>query len=294
MRRNRRSNCLFRMALLALVLAAGFAVHAQTPTKPSPSPAASPTPSLEKEFFKNILRDQKAIWTAPLHLHGKDAKWLVPSGIGTMALITTDRITGDELAEFDRQIKPSRIISYGGSIYATGTFAATFYLFGRTKHDGRARETGILSGEAVIDSLIVSDALKAVTQRARPLSGRERSEFFDGGSSFPSGHSTQAWSVATIVAYEYHDHRAVQVAAYGTATAISLARFTSKNHYLSDVLVGSVLGYGIGQYLYHAHHREQSNSGNEADPLKTTRWPAITPLYSHHTHQYGAVFTWRL
>src|SRR6185503_17656799 len=117
--------------------------------------------------------------------------------------------------------KASRIISYGGSTYSTGAIAATFYLVGRTKNDARARETGLLSAESLIDSLIVVNGLKEITQRARPLAGRERSEFFDGGTSFPSGHSIQAWSVATIIAEEYHDNRKVQISAYSIASAVS-------------------------------------------------------------------------
>ncbi len=139
MGRNRISHCLFSMTLLAFVFSVGFPGYAQTPTKPS-TPTASPTPSLEKEFFKNVLRDQKAIWTAPLHLHGEDAKWMVPFGLGSMALITTDRITGDEIAEFDRQVKASRIVSYGGSTYGIGAVAATFYLVGRKTNNSRARD----------------------------------------------------------------------------------------------------------------------------------------------------------
>ena len=217
---------------------------------------------------------------------------MVPFGIGSMALITTDRITGDEIAEFDRQVKASRIVSYGGSTYGVGAVAATFYLVGRKTNNSRARETGLLSAEASIDGLIVSNALKGITQRARPLTGSERSEFFDGGSSFPSGHSIQAWSVATIIANEYHDHRAVQVAAYAAATAVSLSRFTVHEHYLSDVLVGSALGYGIGKYVYKAHHRNESDSGDENEPLKASRWPAISPQYSHSARQYGVALTW--
>lgn len=292
MRRNRRSHCLFSMTLLAVVLSVGFAVRAQTSPPPSPTPAASPTPALEKEFFKNILGDQKAIWTAPVHLHRADAKWMVSWGIGAMALITTDRITGDEIAEFDGQGKASQIISYAGSTYGVGAVAATFYLVGRKKNDARARETGLLSAEAAVDSLILVTALKGITQRRRPQTGRERSEFFDGGSSFPSGHSIQAWSVATIVANEYHDHRIVQVAAYGVATAVSLSRFTGRKHYLSDVLVGSALGYGIGRYVYHAHHRKVSGSASPNLEHIDSRWPTIAPQYSRRARQYGVALTW--
>jgi membrane-associated phospholipid phosphatase len=293
MRRNRRSHCLFSMTLLAVVLSAGFAVHAQTPA--ASTPTSSPTPSLEKEFFKNILRDQKAIWTAPFRLHREDAKWMVPSGMGVMALITTDRITGDEMAKFDRQVTASRIVSYAGSTYGLGAVAATFYLVGRKTNDARAKETGLLSAEALVDSLVVTSALKEITQRARPLTGRDRSEFFDGGRSFPSGHSMQAWSVATVIANEYHDRPIVQVAAYGIAAAVSISRFTGRNHYLSDVLVGSALGYGIGGYVYHAHHRKSSASdGVEEEDSRShsKRWPSIMPKYDRHARNYGVALAW--
>ena len=292
MRRNVRPHCLFGMIQLAVLLATGLAVQAQTPPTPSPTPAVRATPSLEREFFKNILRDQRAIWTAPFHVHRTDAKWMVPSGIGLMALITTDRMTGDEISEFPRLVKPSKIISYAGSTYGVGAVAATFYLVGRTKNDTRARETGILSAEALVDSLLVVHALKGVTQRARPQTGRERSEFFDGGNSFPSGHSISAWSVATIIADEYHDHRAVQIAAYGIASAVSLARFTGGKHYLSDVLVGSALGYGIGKYVYHAHHRKNSYSSDEDEGSREFRHLVIAPTYDRRARQYGAGLTW--
>ena len=291
MRRNRSSWCLFGMTVL-LGLSMGFVVHAQIPPAASPTPAVAPTPSLEKEFFKNILRDQKAIWTSPLQLERKDAKWMIPSGIGAMALFTTDRITGDEIAEFDRQVKASRIVSYAGSTYGVGIVSTAFYLVGRRTNNYRARETGILSAEAAIDSLIVGGALKLGTQRARPDALGERSEFFDGGSSFPSGHSIQAWSVATIVANEYHDRRLVQVAAYSVASAVSLARFTGGKHYISDALVGSAIGYGIGRYVYHARHRKQSDLSQEDEGPREAWWPEITPRYHRSAHEFGVAFTW--
>jgi membrane-associated phospholipid phosphatase len=263
-----------------------MAVHAQTPRE-LPVPMTSPTPSLERRFLQNILRDQKTIWTAPFHLGRSDAKWLIPTGIGAMALFTTDRITGDEIAKSHRQLKASRIVSRAGSVYGLASVATAFYLVGRKTHNARARETGLLSAEAFVDSLIVGSALKGITQRARPLAGGERSEFFDGGSSFPSGHSIQAWSVATVIAKEYHDRPLVQVAAYGLAGGISLARFTGSKHYLSDVLFGSALGYGIGQYVYRINHNNGTNAAEKA-----SHWPSITPRYNRSTRQHGVALTW--
>jgi membrane-associated phospholipid phosphatase len=290
MRSNGRSLCHFgMMVLIALVVTLN--ARAQT-ASPSPSPA--PTPTLEHEFLKNILRDQKAIWTAPFRVDRDDAKWLVPMALGTGTLIATDRTTAKGIAQFDDQLSASRWISYPGSTYGAAAVGAAFYLTGRAEHSARARETGLLSWEALVNSEIVVVSLKAITERRRPHQ-EHRGDFFRGGTSFPSGHAIHAWSVATVIANEYSDHRAVQVAAYGTATAVSLARFTGEKHFLSDILVGSALGYGVGRYVYRAHHRAASSGGGEEDEqsfLRSRRWPAIAPVFAPRAHNYGLGLSW--
>ena len=294
MRSIRFSPRLFGIVLSVIVFNLAVSARAQSPSpSPSPTPKASVTRTLEKRFFKNILDDQKVIWTSPFRLHGRDARWLAPLGLGTAALIATDRRTGDEMAESTGQLNASRIVSYAGSTYGVGGIAATFYLVGRARHDERARETGLLGAEARIDSGIVVTALKEITQRGRPLSGKDRSEFFDGGSSFPSGHSIEAWSLAAVIANEYHDRPWVQVSAYGIAAAVSLSRFTGRQHYLSDVLVGSAAGYGIGRYVYRAHHRAKTDSGDEEESRSRSKlFPLIAPEYSRRARAYGVALAW--
>src|SRR5438067_5005956 len=285
-----RSISLFSISVSVFILAVCLSAAAQTP---SPTPVASPTPTLEHDFFKNVLRDQKAIWTSPFHLHRRDARWLAPIGLGAAALIATDRRTGDEIAESTSQLNASRIVSYAGSTYGVAAVAGAFYVAGRAGHNPRARETGVLGAEALLDSAIVVSALKEITQRTRPSGGRSRGDFFDGGSSFPSGHSIEAWSLATVIANEYHDHLPVQIAAYGIASAVSLSRFTGQKHYLSDVLVGSAMGYGIGRYVYRAHHRTKPGTGdsNEEEEAsaesRTKRSMFVTPMYSRMARAYG-------
>ena len=150
----------------------------------------------------------------------------------------------------------------------------------------------MLGAEALIDSAIVVTALKEITQRRRPRAGVSRGDFFDGGSSFPSGHSIEAWSLATVIANEYHDHRLVQISAYGIASAVSIARYTGRNHFLSDVLVGSAMGYGIGRYVYRAHHRKSSNSIDEEESGVRHSWPLIFPQYDRRAREYGVGLAW--
>ena len=290
-----RSISLFSISVSIFILAGCFGAAAQTL---SPTPVASPAPTLEHEFFKNVLRDQKAIWTAPFHLHERDGRWLAPIGLGTAALIATDQQTGDEIAESTSQLNASRIVSYAGSAYGVGAVAGAFYLAGRARHDPRARETGVLGAEALVDSAIVVTAIKEITQRTRPSGGRSRSDFFDGGSSFPSGHSIEAWSLATVIAHEYHGHPAVQIAAYGIASAVSVARFTGQKHYLSDILVGSAMGFGIGRYVYRTHHltKPGTDNGSEEEEAfaESRQKPSVfvTPVYSRMARAYGVAATW--
>jgi hypothetical protein len=76
--------CFFALLIVFQLMA--FKVMAQQ--SQTPAPQVSPIPSLEKQFLKNIVRDQKKIWTAPFGLHTVDAKWLVPLGLSTTGLAT--------------------------------------------------------------------------------------------------------------------------------------------------------------------------------------------------------------
>jgi hypothetical protein len=257
----------FKRIVLALALTS-FAIagaSAQTP-KPSqqqtpPATASDPQstskPSLERQFFSNILRDQRAIWTSPSHLHRQDAWWLVPLAGGTLALLASDRATTHEGLEFSSNVTHSRVsndVSKIGSTYADVGVSGAFYLVGRIADNPRSRETGLLAGEALIDGAVISSVIKEISQRPRPQNDSGHGDFFEGGNSFPSGHAMAVWTVATVIALEYRRHRWVQLTAYGVATLVSVSRFTGSSHFLSDVLVGSAIGFGTARYVYRSHH----------------------------------------
>src|SRR2546427_3783910 len=277
--------------LLVIIIGCMSSASGQMPAS-TPTPQASPTRSLERRFFKNILRDQRAIWTSPLHLEGDDAKWLVPLGLATAALIATDRRTAGALHNDRLRLNISRDVAYLGSAGGASSIAGAFYLIGRATHNARARETGLLGGEALMDGGIVAFAIKHATQRRRPRAP-EPGDFFEGGLSFPSGHTTAAWSLATVVANEYRHNHLVQVSAYGLAAAASMARFTGRNHFLSDVLVGSAIGYGIGRYVYRTHHDPALESTSQATPRAPSKLlPLIIPRYERSAGHYGVALVW--
>ena len=305
-----RSSTLFRTAALcAAFLAASAGAAAQSPQpaepredKPLPMATPSPTPKPEGRFLRNILHDQGAIWTSPFRLGRGDARWVAPLGVATLALAATDQYTG-RLSDGRRRISVSRDISEAGSVYSTGGLAAAFYLAGRMTGNARARETGLLGAEALVDGALVYSVLKNVSQRPRPTVDGAHAEFFDGGHSFPSGHATSAWALATVVANEYRDRRAVQVVAYGLATAVSASRYTARRHFLSDVFVGSAIGYGIGRYVYKTHHDPSLDatgvsviqSGEAEGRLESARskfMPLVAPSFSRAEREYGLTLAW--
>jgi membrane-associated phospholipid phosphatase len=300
----------FRAAALCALIAsvAGVAV-AQSPRpadpdgdRPAPRATPSPTPSLERRFLKDIVRDQRAIWTSPFHLNRDDARWLAPLSVSTFALMASDQETR-ELSDSRRRASVSRDISFAGSIYSTGGLAAAFYLVGRATGNARARETGLLGGEALIDTGLVTTVLKNVSQRPRPTRDGAHAEFFDGGHSFPSGHAASAWALATVIANEYHGQSAIQVGAYALATAVSVSRYTGRNHFLSDVLVGSAIGYGIGRFVYKTHHdpvldaygadaSQEDEAEVRGESARSKLVPFFAPSFSRARREYGMALSW--
>ncbi|HYL99900.1 MAG TPA: phosphatase PAP2 family protein, partial [Blastocatellia bacterium] len=260
---------------------------------------ASPTPSLEHDFFKNVLRDQRAIWTSPFHIHRDQAYWLLPFAGVTAALLASDSATAEDGGEFAASGSHQKIsdrISSFGTIYVPAAVVGSLYLVGRITGNNKARETAVLAAEAALDTEIVGESLKLILNRQRPSASDGEGEFWSRGSSFPSGHSFEAWSIATVIANEYHDHLWVEITAYAGATLVSASRFTGHHHYLSDILVGSAIGYGIGRYVYRNHHQTPggSDSGTHHILAKIKSRLAMAPIYAPAVRTYGGSLSYVL
>ena len=221
--------------------------------------------SRERDLVPNMLIDQENFWTGPLRIRLGAVNWLVPSAAFTAALIGSDTSIEKELPTNSNLIQRSQDLSNFGLASLAGT-AGAFYFWGRFTQDDHARETGWLSGEALADGVLVSSLMQHATGRERPLEGRGRGRFWQGGTSFPSDHSAAAWALATVLAHEYPGWL-TQLLAYGTATTVSVARVTGRKHFSSDVFIGSALGWYMGRQVYRAHHsRELSGAEWNTSP----------------------------
>lgn len=208
--------------------------------------------SLGPHLLKDFASDQKEIWTSPFHLRMVDADWLVPLGIATGGMLATDTEASKHLSISESRQGEFKTFSDFGIASMAGA-AGGLYLWGRMTHDDHKRETGLLAGEAAANSLAVTYAFKYGFGRERPLEDNYQGKFGQGGDSFPSEHAAAAWSIASVVAHEYPGPL-TQILAYGLASAVSASRVNAKQHFPSDVLIGSAIGWFTGWQAYRAHH----------------------------------------
>ena len=209
----------------------------------------------EKGLPIAILKDQVGIWTSPVRIRAHDLIWLLPLGAATGVTLATDTDTMRELPRdpgFNKDSVNASNALLGGEL----AIPVTLYGIGVFKGDARARETGILSGEALADSVVLDQVTKIIFRRERPLYNNAAGDFFSSKSgsnkSFPSSHSMLAWTVAAVTAGEYPS-RWVQLGTYSLATSVSLMRVLGQEHFPTDVLVGGAAGWLIGHYVFEKH-----------------------------------------
>ena len=252
---------------LLLMLATTCRAPAQTgPPTPSTLPDA-PNPHTQAQnavSLRNtpvhILKDQAAIWTSPIRVRDENLPILVPLVLATTVVITTDHQVMNSSKLQDASLNSHAETASNGLLGGFVIAPVAIYGIGYFHHDDHATETGILSGEAMVDSLVVDEVLKAVTMRERPTLDSAKGKFFQSSvglnSSFPSTHSIIAWSSATVIAEEYPGIL-TKITAYGLATGVSLTRVLAKQHFPSDVLVGSAIGWMVGRYVHHKHNKDE-------------------------------------
>ncbi|HZS98880.1 MAG TPA: capsule assembly Wzi family protein [Terriglobales bacterium] len=227
-------------------------------------PGADPENRVGLPLIEHFAQDQQGFWLAPTHLRTKDLRWIMPGVVGLSALFASDHWISQQVPDKPNQLKQSLNVS-DYMAYSMAAAAGGAFVWGHITKNERLRETGFLSGEAAINALAVSQVFKFTTQRPRPLVGDGKGTFFQGGNSFPSDHSALAWSVASVVAHEYPGPL-TKFLAYGMATAVTMTRVTSKEHFTSDAVVGSLLGWYFGRQVYRSHHDPRLGGSAWSDP----------------------------
>jgi hypothetical protein len=238
--------------------AASLNVLPDAPDKVDPAergllpPGVDPQNRLLLPFVKHLAGDQVQFWTTPRTWTKDDARTLIPFAGFTGALIAGDSWISRQVSTSANQIRLSRDVS-NYAVYSLIGAGGGAFLLGHMTNNDHLSESGLLSGEAALNSTMVTYLLKGITQRQRPYQDNGSGAFFTGGSSFPSEHAAIAWSIASVLAHEYPGPL-TKFFAYGLASTVTVTRVTGKEHFSSDVFIGSALGWYLGRQIYRAHH----------------------------------------
>jgi len=266
-----------KLALASMVLAA-LAIGQSTqdtppadassnapPQAPVSIPASQPAPPFDrpvslKLLVPNLVHDQERIWTFPARVV-KGHNW-IPTAVvlGSMAgLLALDPVEGAYFKRTQSFQGFNSVFTSNATVIGTVAVPASLYAIGLIRKDSKMQRTALLAGEAVGGAEILTTVLKDATARLRPSGVPSGGNFWDtwwdssgsrlqGHGGFPSGHTIAAFSVATVIARRYGNHRWVPYVAYGMAAVVGLSRLTLSAHFTSDVFMGATLGYAISRF----------------------------------------------
>lgn len=269
-----------RALMGVFLLVGGARLHGQEPLGaaavevPTPESAAS-LPSVLKSEARRYLLDGRSILFAPLHWDR--GSWTQAAvAVASVALLTREDSRIDSAIQRNRSSRTdsvSRAVTPFGSYAGIGLSVASLG-GGLLFRNAELRDIGRDALEAEFFAAgIVTPLLKRTAGRLRPAQGSDADEYrpLSNGQSFPSGHSTEAFAVASVIAARSKGW-IVPAVAYTLASGVALARMNDRAHFASDVVAGAVIGTAIGQSVVRSHSAgaEKSSSWNLA-PVATRR-----------------------
>ena len=237
---------------------------------------------LSKSYLKSYWHSGLTVLGQPLHYDWKD--WTVFGGIATATTLAF--VYDDEIFNYiDKTFtnSQSNTISqysdiYGEELFIVPSIALT-YGIGAIAKDTRLKNMSLATLQSFIFAEVASAGIKVLTCRERPDANSQQptanSQSWLGpfatfeSTSFVSGHATRAFALATTVAGFYPEKKWVGIVSYSLATATSLGRVISKEHWTSDVIVGAALGYFIGRGVVKFNEKIGNINQVKIEPIAT-------------------------
>jgi membrane-associated phospholipid phosphatase len=221
------------------------------------------------DYAKGYVTDTGKMISSPLRWDSKD--WLMFGGVvgGTVGLFFLDEEFKD-FAQKNQNSVGKKVADFGnfiGEPLLAAPALGAFYLYGKYSDDSKARRTSLLALESYAISGLAMTGIKSIAKRHRPKTGHSSHEW-DGPKwksdnfSFASGHTSSAFSIATVFANEYKDNKYAPPVAYGLATLVALSRVYSNNHWTSDAFFGASLGYFTSKAVLSYHKKQEPGKAN--------------------------------
>ncbi len=232
-------------------------------------PVAAQEPAIKpgKAYILSGFKDTKDIVTAPVRWKARQwVSFLCIAGAGT-ALSTQDKTIHD-FFQRNRTTASDNIARYGLEPWGSGMYSmasmAALYLQGAITKNQRSKKASLMGVKTFFVTGLAANITKEIFGRHRPFQAEEEAAhsgkplnpyIFSGPlknihyNSFPSGHTTSAFAVATIIAEEYKEKPLIPVIAYTLAGLTGLSRINDNKHWASDVFIAAAFGYSMGKLI---------------------------------------------
>lgn len=251
-----------------------------------PAPVAEAPPHRPPGFPKMVLLDTGHVLAAPFHWNGREWSLFAAS----TAALATMSLADESLSDAARDHGPT--FGFVGDALnefgSAGSFVVLggFYLAGAIGKDSKAKNV-CLDGLAasLIASGMITPVVSTLVGRERPTEEQGAYSFhpFE-GRSFPSGHATQAFAVASVIATSY-DQLWVKAAAYGVASVTAYSRVQRGKHFPTDVVAGAAIGTLVGHSVVHFNRKLRSG---EKEPERTGTRLTLVPVLGGGTYGVSA------
>jgi hypothetical protein len=230
------------------------------------------TVRLNKYYFKKYWTDTKGI-----------VAWIkfgaIVTSIGAISL------ADQPVADFAQSHKNKTLNTFSADVLehfgAEHSFLVLsgIFTYGMFSKKEKCVSTALLGLESFLLASMFTRVPKLLIGRQRPDNWEGYGPYtFKGpfqGTSFPSGHTTATFAVASVIATQYRDIKWVPFAAYSVATLAGLSRVYDNRHWLSDVAGGAVVGTLVGNFV----SRRVPNSKLNVVPVGSTNFQGISISY---------------
>ena len=164
--------------------------------------------------------------------------------------------------------------------YAVATMASLF-LHGSLADNYKSTSTALMAFESFVVSALLVRVPKHLFGRIRPDAWWNPSpNEWEGpfyGVSFPSGHTTSVFAIASVIGYQYRDTPWIPITAYSLAGLAGMARVYDNRHWFSDVFAGAVFGIATGRFICRQHQGSRL---------------AVQPVSMGGTSGFSMTYTW--
>jgi membrane-associated PAP2 superfamily phosphatase len=224
----------------------------------------------DPDRFSNLPR---LLWDDAGHVVTAPARWdrsdWTTAGISVAAVLGTGLLLDHSVDKFmlnhanassDRLARDVQNLGSTPSVVIAGGI----YLAGVAFKDPEVRATGIDTMVTMgLANLLLTLPLKVVVGRSRPYAEKGSTDFhpLNGGESFPSGHVTQAFALASVIA-EHADRPWVSCVSYGLAGLVGVARMEQRAHFMSDVVAAGLIGTFMGKAVVSYNQALRAKAGS--------------------------------